>query len=41
MEHLQKKALIFFGFLVGDFEISDIFYKIQKLNGFPITAIPP
>ena len=29
-KHLQRKYNIFFWFQVGDFKISDIFYKIQK-----------
>ena len=31
-KHLHKKHQIFFLFLFGDFNISDIFYKIQILN---------
>ena len=38
-EHLQKKHLVIFWFLVGDFNISDIFHKIQISNKWPVFPI--
>ena len=34
-----NKAPYFFWFLCGDFDISDIFYKIQILNKYPVFPI--
>ena len=36
-----KKALDCFWFLVGDFNISDIFYKIRILKKLPVFPIIP
>ena len=34
-----KKALTFFGFVFGDFNISNIFYKIQNLNEWQLVSL--
>ena len=41
LENIIKKGTYFFWFLVGDFDISNIFYKIQNLNSWPVFPVVP
>ena len=38
-KHMQIKHLVFFGFLFGDCNISNIFDKIQNLNKWQLVSV--
>ena len=38
-QNMCKTSTLFFRFLFGDFNISDIFYKILNLNKWPLVSV--